>query len=90
MIRTHTEVRIDDLDYARSALNNPDYRLSPRDRPDIMKLHKQTIERIINNEKVGITPEVLAYTQQILAEIIDEEVIEWAKTMLAKISNKGD
>jgi hypothetical protein len=55
-----------------------------------MKLHKQTIERIINNEKEGITPEVLAYTQQILAEIIDEEVIEWAKTMLAKISNKGD
>jgi len=28
--------------------------------------------------------------QQILAEIIDEEVIEWAKTMLARISNKGD
>jgi len=87
MIRTHTEVRIDDLDYARSALNNPDYRLSPG---DIMKLHKQTIEKIINNEKEGITPEVLAYTQQILAEIIDEEVIEWAKTMLAKLLNKGD
>lgn len=89
MIRTHTEVRIDDLNYARSALNNPDYRLFPGMK-DIMKLHKKNIERIINNEKEGITPEVLAYTQQILAEIIDEEVIEWAKTMLAKISNKGD
>ncbi len=87
MIRTHTEARIDDLNYARSALNNPDYRLS---RGDIIKLHKKNIEKIINNEMEGITPEVLVYTQQILAEIIDEEVIEWAKTMLARISNKGD
>lgn len=91
MIRTHTEVRFDDLIYAWNALKASENRCSY---PNSLDFYKKSIEKIINHEVEGITLEVLAYTKQILEQIIEdpieEEVFEWAKTMLARLSNKGD
>lgn len=97
MIRTHTEVRFDDLIYAWNALKASENGQMFKNRchsPDSLGFYKKSIEKIVNNEVEGITPEVIGYTKQILEQIIEDpiekEVFEWAKTILAKISNKEE
>lgn len=66
MLRTHTEVRFDDLIYARNALKASEDRCNYLNSLDF---YKKSIEKIVNHEVEGITLEVLAYTKEILEEI---------------------
>ena len=66
MLRTHTEVRFDDLIYARNALKASEDRCNY---PNSLDFYKKSIEKIVNHEVEGITLEVLAYTKEILEEI---------------------
>ena len=52
MLRTHTEVRFDDLIYARNALKASEDRCNY---PNSLDFYKKSIEKIVNHEVEGIT-----------------------------------